>query len=153
MEGQSWTSFRRRWFWILRSDGAQKRRSQRGLRLLEGKDGLGEGFDALDERVFGLHADDAVDLFAVLEEHQHGDGTDTELGGEVGAFVDIDLADFESAALVGGELLEDGGEHAARATPFGPEVDDDRAGGGFDLGLEVVGVESDEGFAGHGGVG
>ena len=120
---------------------------------MEGRDGLGEGFDALDEGVFGLYADDAVDLFAVLEEHEHWDGADAELGGEVGAFVDIDLADFKGAALFGGELLEDGGEHAARATPFGPEVDDDWGGGGFDLGLEVVGVEGDEGFAGHGGVG
>ena len=120
---------------------------------MRGKEVLGEGFDAFDEGVFGLHADNAVDLFAVLEEHQHGDGADAELGGEVRTFVDIDLADFESAALFGGELLEDGGEHAAWATPFGPEVDDDRAGGGFDLGLEIVGVEGDEGFAGHGGVG
>lgn len=96
-----------------------------------------------------MHADDAVDLFAVFEEHEHGDGADAELGSEVGAFVDIDLADFKGAALFGGELLEDGGEHAAWAAPLCPEVDDDRAGGGFDLGLEVVGVEGDEGFAGH----
>ena len=120
---------------------------------MRGKEVLGEGFYAFDEGVFGLHADNAVDLFAVLEEHQHGDGADAELGGEVRTFVDIDLADFESAALFGGELLEDGGEHAAWATPFSPEVDNDRAGGGFDLRLEVVGVECDEGFAGHGSVG
>lgn len=105
---------------------------------MSGKEVLGESFDAFDEGVFGLHTDDAVDLFAVLEEHEHGDGTDAELRGEVGTFVDIDLADFKGAALFGGELLEDGGKHAAWATPFGPEVDDDRAGGGFDLGLEIV---------------
>ena len=127
----------------------QKRRSRRGLRLLSGKDVLGESFDPLDQGVLGLHTDDAIHLFAVLEEHEHGDGAHTELGGEIGAVVDIDLADFDGVALLGSELLQDGGQHAAGTAPFSPEIDDDGRGRRFDFGLKVVRCKSDECVASH----
>ena len=111
---------------------------------------LGQSFDALDQGVFGLHTDDAVHLFAVLEEHEHGDGAYAELSGELGAVVHVDLADFDGVALLSGELLKDGGQHAAGSAPFGPEIDDDRVGGRFDFGLKVVRCEGDECVAGHG---
>ena len=110
---------------------------------------LSQCFDALDQGIFGLHADHAVHLLAVLEEHEHGDGTDAELGGEIGTIVHIDLADFDGVALFSRELLKDGGQHAARAAPFGPEIDDNGRGGGFDFGLKVVRCEGDECVAGH----
>lgn len=129
--------------------GTKKAKSVKTSPFEGKKDGLRQGFDALDQGVLGLHTDDAIHLFAVLEEHEHGDRAHAELGGEIGAVVHIDLADFDGVALLGSELLQDGGQHAAGTAPFCPEIDDDGRGGRFDFGLKVVRCKSNECVASH----
>ena len=43
-----------------------------------------------------------------------------------GLLVDVELGDRDLVAVLGGDLVEDRGDHLARPAPLGPEVDDDR---------------------------
>lgn len=99
-----------------------------------GMSGVGEG---LLEGGRLAESDEIGFLDAVLEDDEVGDVVDAVLGGEIGAFVDVDLADFEIRDL-GLELLEDGNLHPAGAAPRGPEIDEDEAGGD-EIGKRLVG--------------
>ena len=61
-----------------------------------------------------------------------GDAHHVEAAGDVGVVVDVELGDRELAGLLGGDLVEDRGDHLARAAPLGPEVDEDGLGRGAD---------------------
>ncbi len=84
-----------------------------------------------------LQADELIDDLASLEDHQRGDAVDPVVAGEALGVVDVDLAYFDGALVFGGQLLDDGGDLAARSAPGGPEVDQDRFLGLQDLGIEV----------------
>ena len=44
----------------------------------------------------------------------------------LGVVVDVELGDAELAGVLGGDLVEDRGDHLAGPAPLGPEVDEDR---------------------------
>src|SRR5436305_10245651 len=68
-------------------------------------------------------ADDGPLLHAVLEEDEEGDAHGAVLHGRALVLVDVELADADVAALRG-ELVEHRRDHAARAAPRRPEVDE-----------------------------
>src|ERR1700730_4662996 len=78
---------------------------------------------------------------AVLEENQRRDAADTELGRCLRVLVDVDLGDLDAIVVLAGDLIEDRGDHLARTTPLGPEVQQHRLGGLQDV-LRKSGVRS-----------
>jgi hypothetical protein len=88
-----------------RSDVFGELAEQSGLRL--GSDDLLDHLPA-GEHVHGRNGHDAVTL-------RHG-----------GILVDVELYHGDLVRVLGGDLLEDRGDHAARAAPFGPVIHDDR---------------------------
>src|SRR5882757_3662293 len=74
------------------------------------------------QRSLALCADDPLYRGTVLEQDQRRDGDHLEVprGGRIR--VDVDLGDGQGACLLGGDLLEHGSDHLARAAPGGPEV-------------------------------
>ena len=114
------------------------------------------GFSALQVVLDGLFesllvgTDDLADLLAVLEEHERGHGADTELLGDVGDLVDVNLVEVDLVLELGrfGELDEFGGDDLAWSAPGGEAVDHDEfvaAGvvhGGAEGGFAVEGVNT-----------
>ena len=92
--------------------------------------------DSVQEAILRRVADDALDLLAVLEEDQGRNALDAELPLRLRVVVDVELGDLEATRILLCDLLEHGGDHAAGAAPFGPEVDQDRLVGLDDLALE-----------------
>jgi hypothetical protein len=69
-----------------------------------------------------------VDLLAVLEEHESGHSTDTELSSNVSELVDVDLVELGVLEFrLGAEFLEDGRDSLARTAPGCGAVDNDCA--------------------------
>src|SRR5262249_30930552 len=81
-------------------------------------------------------ADLARSHLAAFEDHQGRDRHHAIFRGRLRALVDVELHDLDLLAHRAGDLVERGSNHAARATPFGPEIDDDRP-----LGLEHFSFE------------
>ncbi len=73
--------------------------------------GLGQGA--------GLHEDD----FALLEDGDGGDAADLKGLAEGGVGVGIDLDHADLPGEFGGQLLQNGADHAAGTAPLGPEID------------------------------
>src|SRR5512133_308551 len=86
-------------------------------------------FDGLVEEAAdfggGVGADEAGDGVAVAEDGDGGDALDAVLGGEHLLSFDVDLGELELAVSLCGLGFDRGTEHAAGATPGGPEVDND----------------------------
>ena len=80
-------------------------------------------FDQGLEGGLALHADQAVDFLAVLEEDERGDAHHAQRDGGVGVFVDVELAEGHAARVLLGQRFEHGRGHAAGAAPGSPEVD------------------------------
>src|SRR6476620_5862993 len=84
-------------------------------------------------------ADLAGGHLAALEDHQGRDRHHAVFRGRLRALVDVQLHDLDLVAHRAGNLVEGGGDHAAGAAPFGPEVDDHRPGRlehfGFEIGV------------------
>ena len=59
---------------------------------------------------------------AVLEHDERRNAHDVELASKIRVLIDVDLGDGDLVAVLASHLVEDGGEHFARATPLGPEV-------------------------------
>src|SRR5213592_5087410 len=73
----------------------------------------------------GLGPDDLPDDLPAGE-HVHGrNGHDAVALRYRGILVDVELDDGDLARVLGGDLLEHRGDHAARAAPFGPVIHDD----------------------------
>ena len=87
-----------------------------------GSDELG---DVVEEGLLGFGADNALHRLAVFEQDQCRDRHDLEATGDIAGLVDVELRDLQSLTLLVGNLFEDRGDHLARPTPFGPEVDED----------------------------
>ena len=75
----------------------------------------------LDGRLGGGR-DNRANRFAVLEEHQRGDGVDAEALDELRLLVVVDLAGDESVCVLLPHLVEGRGNTAAVGAPLGPEI-------------------------------
>jgi|GEM_PF-2210988 len=122
------------------------------FRLLGFCPDLGKSVQLARQGVFGLHTDNGVFHFAVLDEHEHGDGAHVVLGGQVGVFVHIDFGDLDGGSLFSGQLFQDRCQHPAGAAPFSPKVHDDRDRAGGDFRLKVGFVQVEDCFGGHRGI-
>ena len=92
------------------------------------KDGWesGQGEELGLELVLGdVGSDDLILDLAILEEQKEGDTANAVLRRQFAGVVNVDLADLGLAFKVGGDLVDDGADHFARAAPFGPEIDED----------------------------
>ena len=84
----------------------------------------------------GLGPDDLLDDLPAGE-HVHGrDGHDPVTLRDGGILVDVELYHIDLVRVLSSDLLEHRGDHAARAAPFGPVIDDDRLVALQDLNLE-----------------
>ena len=82
--------------------------------------------DALEGLVDGVLGDEADDLLgdlAALEDEQRGDAADAVAAGRHVVLVDVHLHDLELAAVLLGDSVHDRRERTTRATPCGPEID------------------------------
>ena len=102
-----------------------------------GRLGLDMFFDAVDERGIALHADNAVNFLAVLDEEHGGDAHDVEASGATGIVIDIQLGDDHLSIIFSGQVCDGGGQHVAGAAPFRPEVDDGQLVGLHDRLFEI----------------
>src|SRR5262249_17041944 len=84
-----------------------------------------------------LEADQRVDHRPALEDEQGGDRRDAVAGRQVLLLPGVDLPDQELPTGPGGNLVDDRGDALAGATPWGPEVYQDRYGRVDDLLLKV----------------
>src|SRR5439155_3086818 len=73
----------------------------------------------------GHGAREAVDLGAVAQEHQRGQAADRVALGDARVGLGVDLDHLELPRACAREALEHRGDHPARRTPRGPEVDED----------------------------
>src|SRR5581483_4314309 len=92
--------------------------------------------DRLHQLRFRHVADQPLDRLAVLEHDERGDAHHAELLGDLRVLIDVDLRDLQLALLLAGDLLDDRRDHAARAAPGRPEIDEDRLLCGQHLVLE-----------------
>lgn len=83
-------------------------------------------FDCCSQSLFGDGSDDGVLLLASLEDHDGGNASDTVLGGNVRTLVRVQFQAPELARVLPRELVDYGSNHSAWATPWRPEVHEDR---------------------------
>lgn len=79
-------------------------------------------FNECSQLAFSQCADFGCNVFAVFEHHQGRDAANAEFGRSDFIFVDIDFNDFQTALEFGGNVVQDWGDHSARAAPWCPEV-------------------------------
>ena len=84
----------------------------------------------------GLCADDGLDDFTVLEDLHRGDGGDLVQSCGLRVLVNVELDDVDFVAILEQNLVENGANGAAGATPFCPEVNEYGLGTCEDLGCE-----------------
>ena len=94
------------------------------------------GVDPAHQLLLGLGADLGGGDLAVLEQQQGGDRADVVARRRRRVLVDVDLHHLELAIHLLGDVLQRGADHAARAAPLGPEVDQDGRVGLQDFLLE-----------------
>src|SRR6185436_3209621 len=94
------------------------------------------GLDLGLEALLGHRALDALGDLTVAEQQQRRDGHDLVLRGGLDVLVGVELDDLQLGPLAG-DLLDDRGDHAARAAPGSPEVHQHGLVGLDDLRLEV----------------
>src|ERR1700730_2413832 len=82
-------------------------------------------------------ADLARRHFAALEDHQGRDRHHAVFRSRLRALIDVQLHDLDLVAHGAGNLVERRRDHAARAAPFGPEIDHDRADRLEHFGVEI----------------
>src|SRR5690606_468741 len=84
---------------------------------------------AVDERCqlgFGQSTHFSSVHVAVLEQHQGGNATDVELGRRLFVFINVQFANFESAAVFLGNLFQHWCNHFTGSAPLCPIIDQDR---------------------------
>src|SRR3954468_5496592 len=78
---------------------------------------------------FAGDADDGVDDFAVLEDNERWDAADVEPAArDIRILVDVHLPDRYAPLVLLRQRIDRGGEPAARAAPFRPEIHQNHAG-------------------------
>lgn len=70
---------------------------------------------------------------AVLEQHQCRNAADAVAWRGFGIVINVEFGDFETTGVFSGDLIENGRNHLAGATPLCPVVNEDRAVGAQDL--------------------
>jgi len=90
-----------------------------------------------EDLLFRADTDRLIGDFSALDNDKRRDAHDVERGGKRGLFVDIDFADFDVLSLFG-NLVDDRGDHPARAAPGCPEVEQNRDFALHDFGLEII---------------
>ena len=73
-----------------------------------------------------------------FKQHNCGDAHHAEAGCKLRLLVDIDLADIHFAAVFLGQLVDDRREHAARAAPGRPEINQHGLLGCENLTLKII---------------
>ena len=68
-------------------------------------------------------------LVAAFEDHHAWNSRDGILGGQIVVFIDVDLADFHLAGILGSDLIDRRSHHPAWAAPLSPEVNQNRLRG------------------------
>ncbi|KAG5728914.1 hypothetical protein E4T56_gene8934 [Termitomyces sp. T112] len=91
------------------------------------RSGSDRGGDPLLQLRLRRRTDLAGGHLAALEDHQGRDRHHAVFGRGLRALVDVELDDLDLVAHRAVDLVEGGGDHAAGAAPFGPEIDDDGA--------------------------
>lgn len=106
-------------------EAKNNRRNANASRLLWYMRRSGEhGFEFFFDGAFGHGADELVGHFAILEEQQRGDAADAEALCGLLRIVHIDFADFDAAFVFIRKLFNRWRNHAARATPGGPKINE-----------------------------
>ena len=103
--------------------------------------------DAIHDLLLRQGAHQLVNGLAALVDDHGRDVEYAELASVLLVLVNIDLGDLQGAGLLGSDLLKNGAYHAARATPWCPEIDQDGGIGIKDL-ILVGGIGDFNGF-GH----
>src|SRR5437763_5323509 len=85
--------------------------------------------EARGEDVLGLRADDALDGLSVLVDEERGGALYAERGGCPRVLVNVEFGDAVASARLRRKLFERGRDHAARAAPRGPAVEQHGARG------------------------
>ena len=81
----------------------------------------------------------------VFEQHQGGDATDAKFGRDVAVFVHIHFGNLQFALVTIGDIVQDRGNHLARAAPLGPVVHQHRCSRLENIGFKgLVGDVFDE---------
>ena len=93
-----------------------------------------EGIERFAELLNALGADEAkVSLLSILEGQNSGDGHDAILHRQVILFVDIVLANFDTAGIFFGHGVDCGAHADAGTAPGGPKIDHHGLAGGNDV--------------------
>ena len=108
---------------------------------LRGESGLEKGGELGDDVALAAYADRLVLLGSAFEVDERRDAADAELRRDAGSVVNIDFGDREFSHILAGDLIHHRSEHAAGRTPWGPEINQHRGGGGFDERGEIRVVE------------
>ena len=89
-----------------------------------GKDeiGLKQLIHLLHEGGFLSGTDLLVDHLSVLKEEDGGNIANAVFGYNGVVLVYVDLTDGDTASVFLGQFIDDGADHAAGTTPFGPKV-------------------------------
>ena len=83
----------------------------------------GNAVDELGQLCLADGADLGSLNLAVLEQQQGRDAANLETRGGLLVVVDIDLDHLDPSRIFIGQLVHQRSDHLARATPFGPEID------------------------------
>src|ERR1700746_796715 len=113
--------------------------------VVPGSDEVGK---FLEQGGLGLGPNHLLDDLAAGEHVQRRDQHDPVLLRGLRVLLDVQLDHVDLVGVLLGDLLEDRGNHAARAAPLGPVVHDDRLAVLDDLGIESR-IGHDLGYA-HG---
>jgi hypothetical protein len=82
---------------------------------------------------FGLHANDAIDFLAGLQDQERGNTLDPESFGCERIVIDVHSRELNPPRHLGGKLIENLSDRAARTTPGCPHVQQYGEGRAFDL--------------------
>mmetsp|Transcript_23384 Transcript_23384/g.51325 ORF Transcript_23384/g.51325 Transcript_23384/m.51325 type:complete len:279 (+) Transcript_23384:161-997(+) len=84
--------------------------------------------NGLHQSCLGDSADDGIHLLASLEHHHGGDAPNAIISSSVRAFVRVQLHTLQLVLVFNSKLIDDRGNHAARAAPRCPKIHQHRGG-------------------------
>ena len=79
-------------------------------------------FNECSQLTFSQCTDFGCNVFAVFEHHQGRDAANIRIWQELTSFsFDVDFNDFQTALEFGGDVVQNWGNHSARAAPWCPK--------------------------------
>src|SRR5260221_14044225 len=96
-----------------------------------------ETIEAGLEIAFAAQANQLLCHLSLFEKEQSRNRTDPVLSGQFLEFIDVHLADSDSAIVLLGQFVKNRGERLTRATPLGPKIHQDGIGRLQNFGQEV----------------